>query len=410
MKNELRKRPYSRILILWIAGICLAAYIPGYILIPIITALSFLGMLLLFFSKLIQSKYPIYEQRGDWGIIFSLLFLMLSIEYTCFRFHIPAIHHSGVFFSMCEEWQFNLLSTLDALPLSDSEKSLLGAICYGYKQSISPEMRHQFSMAGAAHILAVSGFHIGVVYSFIQLTWKIPPFSYLPKRCVQTASLLIIWLFASITGLAPSAVRATFMLSLTIISHIFDRKTERFNVVWASAFWMLLYNPFYLFDLGFELSYAAVLSILFFYPRINKWLRLTELFNPVIRTVWQWFTIALTAQIGTFPLCFYFFGEISSIAILSALPVTLLSSLLIPLSLLWSILSLLKLNYPFLSSLIAGLMHVFSELVERMGQIPPIHFECPYFAWFSPISYLIIIALCIFIKKKEDKEQGLWIF
>lgn len=403
MENEFRKRPYCRILILWIAGICLAAYLPEHILFPIFLPLCIGGILLLFLSHFSSRNYPLYEQRGDWGILFSFLFLMLAIEYTYFRLRIPALNLAMPLLSFCQEWQTRLLSTFDPLPLSDSEKSILGAICYGYKQSLSPEMRQQFSMAGAAHILAVSGFHVGVVYSLLRTIGKQPPFSLLPPRATWVVSLVFIWLFAAITGLAPSAVRAASMLSLAIIAQIIDRKRDRFNIVWASAFWMLVYNPFYLFDLGFELSYAAVLSILFFYARINEWLHLTELFNPIVQTAWQWLVIALAAQIGTLPLCFYYFGEVSSIALLSALPITLFSTCLIPISLLWSLLSLCGYEFSLLSSCITGLTHGFLGVIERMGQIPPFRFNCPYFIWFSPLLYLILIGACVYIKKREKK-------
>ena len=410
MENELRKRPYSRILILWITGICLAAYVPGHIAIPSVIALCLSGILLLSLSKLSRRKYLPYERRGDWGIIFSSLFLMLAFEYVYFRFRMPSFHHSSPLLSLCREWQLELLSTFDSLPLSDSEKSILGAICYGYRQNLGTEMRHQFSMAGAAHILAVSGFHVGVVYSLLRTIGKQPPFSLLPAPVIQIASLAFIWLFAAITGLAPSAIRATSMLSLVIIARIFDRRKERFNIVWASAFWMLVYNPSYLFDLGFELSYAAVLSILFFYPRINKWLHLEKLFNPVVRTAWQWFAIALAAQIGTFPLCFYYFGEISSASLLSALPITLFATLLIPLSLLWSVLSLWGCGFPLLSSCITGLTHGFLETIERMANLPPLRLHCSYSIWLSPLFYLVIIGLCFYIKKQENRCQGGGIF
>ena len=247
---------------------------------------------------------------------------MLAIEYTYFRLRIPALNLAMPLLSFCQEWQTRLLSTFDPLPLSDSEKSILGAICYGYKQSLSPEMRQQFSMAGAAHILAVSGFHVGVVYSLLR-------------------------------------------------------------------------------------TIAAVLSILFFYPRINEWLHLTELFNPIVQTAWQWLVIALAAQIGTLPLCFYYFGEVSSIALLSALPITLFSTCLIPISLLWSLLSLCGYEFPLLSSCITGLTHGFLGVIERMGQIPPFRFNCPYFIWFSPLLYLILIGACVYIKKREKKSHNI---
>lgn len=211
-----------------------------------------------------------------------------------------------------------------------------------------------------------------------------------------------VWIFASLTGLAASAVRAALMLSLYIIARMLNRKTDSFNIAMASAFCMLVFDPFYLFDLGFELSYVAVFSILFFYRRIGAFLKLR---NPIVKELWLWFAISLSAQIGVLPLCLYYFGEISSVALLSALPVTLFSSLLIPAALLWAVLFQFGIMIGFLNFTVSWLVKCFVEFIERMGQMPPFKVSMPFSVWMLFITYILLFFVCIMVVKAENKNK-----
>lgn len=166
------------------------------------------------------------------------------------------------------EEQQRLLEPIAKLNLTDEEKSVLATITVGYRQAMSREVRNRFSATGVAHILAVSGFHVAIVCGFLSFL-----FSFLPRngccRWIRYISLLVLlWGFAAITGLAVSSVRAALMLTMYLTGGVLDRRAERYNILAASAFCMLVYEPLYLFDIGFQLSYLAVLSILYFQPRL----------------------------------------------------------------------------------------------------------------------------------------------
>lgn len=402
MNNEWTKRPFARVLLVWCMGIIGAVYLPPKAIQLTTLTLFLLLAIGLCWGKRSRAAWPSFEQRWCWGGLFLLLFMALALEYTTLRLRLPPLEMLPSAQAFCQKVQFRLLESFDDLPINDAEKSLLGTICLGYRQELSWTLRRQFSLAGAAHILAVSGFHVGVVYSFCRLllfgTATRTRF-YIPKQLVL---LGVVWFFAALTGLAASAVRAALMLSFYIVAHLIRRRTDSFNITLASAFCMLVYNPFYLFDLGFELSYAAVLSILFFYRRIQAWITLV---NPIVRTIWQWFAIALAAQFGSLPLCLYYFGEVSSVVLLTALPVSFFSCLLIPAALLWAILHLFGWTPEIFSHLIAFLVEGFVEFIERMGQIPPFRSGVSYTATLLFLSYLLLFIGCWLIKRYEQKRN-----
>lgn len=134
------------------------------------------------------------------------------------------------------------------------------------------------------------------------------------------------------TGLAASAFRSALMLTFYLTAHVARRRTDNYNTLAAAAFCMLVIQPFVLFDIGFQLSFLAVLFIFYFMPRFERYWAVR---NPLVATPWGWVGVTLAAQLGTAPLCAFYFGELSSVFLLTNLPMTFLATWLIPASLLW---------------------------------------------------------------------------
>ena len=198
-------------------------------------------------------------------------------------------------------------------------------------------------------------------------------------------------------GMEAPAVRSAMMLSIYLIGKMLRRLTDSYNTWAATAFCMLVYNPFYLFDIGFELSFVAVLSILFFYKRIRAWIPLQ---NPWIQTLWDWVAISLAAQIYTLPLCFYYFGEVSSVALLTALPVTFLSTFLIPAALLWMVFTALGWNWELLAQLVTLLTSSFCLFIDRLGRIPALSASIPFTPLMLSLLYAFLLSVTWYIKRK----------
>lgn len=194
--------------------------------------------------------------------------------------------------------------------------AVLSALTMGYKNLLDQETRKVFSASGAMHILAVSGLHVGIFFTTLS---GLLFFLSRTKRGKLLKSIILIaflWGFAFFTGLSPSVVRASLMFSLVIVGVSLSRTTNVYNTLSASAFIILVFNPMLIIDIGFQLSYCAVLSIVFFYPHIYN---LIFIKNRLINRVWMLIAVSIAAQIGTFPLSLYYFSQFPNYFLLANL-------------------------------------------------------------------------------------------
>ena len=187
----------------------------------------------------------------------------------------------------------------------------------------------------------------------------------LPVDSLHLAACAIVGICCD-NGLGGSSVRAALMLTMYLMGRMLDRRAERYNILAASAFCMLVYEPLYLFDIGFQLSYLAVLSILYFQPRLQA---LIKVHNPFLRTPWGWVTVTLSAQAGTTFLCLYYFGQFSTVFLLTNLPLTFLATLLIPASLVYMFLPEWIPGYGWLQVGVEWLAHGLLWVVDAFSRV-----------------------------------------
>lgn len=188
-----------------------------------------------------------------------------------------------------------------------NEYAIVAALVLGDKRHLSEEVRNAYADTGAMHVLAVSGLHVGLIYlalawllSRLRLSWRF-------WAVVKTLLLLLgVWAFALFTGASASVLRAASMFSFIIIGRALQRQSSVYNSLAASAFCLLCFDPYLLFEVGFQLSYLAVTGIVFFQARIYK---LWYIENKMGDYLWQLLTVGLAAQLTTFPLSIYYFHQ-----------------------------------------------------------------------------------------------------
>ncbi len=212
-------------------------------------------------------------------------------------------------FRLAEDCQKKLLAVYRRFGIEGDEFAVLAALTLGSKDALHPELRQNYTTSGGMHILAVSGLHVGIIFMVLNFL-----LSFLDKKKslkVLKISLvvLLLWAYAFITGLPPSVIRATIMFSMIAIGMGFGRKGQIYNTIFASAFLMLLFNPDFLFDVGFQLSYCAVLSIVYFQPKIAKWFYIK---NKLLKWSWELTAVSFAAQIGTAPLTLFYFHQFAN--------------------------------------------------------------------------------------------------
>lgn len=219
-------------------------------------------------------------------------------------------------FKFAQESREYLINTLEKQGLQGKELAVASALILGYKDSIDAKLKSAYSSAGAMHVLAVSGLHVGVIFLiFSQL------FSFLEKikyGAILKGILLIIilWLYALLTGLSPSVMRAATMFSFIVAAKMTNRHSSFFNTLAASALVLLIYNPLLIMEVGFQLSYMAVIGIVIIQPWINDWFTI-RYWLP--RKIWEITAVSIAAQIATFPLGLLYFHQFPNYFMLSNL-------------------------------------------------------------------------------------------
>ena len=196
------------------------------------------------------------------------------------------------------------------------ELAIINALILGQRQDLSKEIYTNYTNAGAVHILAVSGLHIGIILYILNILFK--PIEYLKHGKFHKAVILvfILWGFAIIAGLSASVTRAVTMFSIVTIALHLQRLTNIYNTLSISIFILLLCKPLFLFDVGFQLSYLAVISIVYIQPLLYKlWIPKYKAFN----FMWNIFTVTIAAQFGVIPISLYYFHQFPSLFFISNL-------------------------------------------------------------------------------------------
>ncbi len=209
------------------------------------------------------------------------------------------------------------------------------ALLLGDKQLLTNEVRSSFSNAGAMHVLAVSGLHVGIVlYILMFVLGKFTRF--ISKRNAVLISIAIIWIYAAITGFSPSVLRASFMFSVLAIAQITGRNKNSINVLFFSAFVLLLFQPLWVYDIGFQLSYLAMTGIFVLYPLVSK---LIYFKNKWLTKIWQGTAVGLSAQLFTVPLTLFYFHQFPNYFILTNIGMMVFAGAVLGLGLLFFVVS-----------------------------------------------------------------------
>ena len=212
------------------------------------------------------------------------------------------------------------------MPAGKDELGLAEALLIGYTNDLDKDLVQAYSNTGVVHIIAISGMHLALIY--IMLVWifsKIPGIK--KSKLLQVVLILIcLWLFSLLTGAAASVLRAAVMFSFISIGKYIAKQSTIYNSLASSAFVMLCYNPYFLWDVGFQLSYLAVVGIIVFQRPIYN---LVYIKNKWVDEVWKLVSVSLAAQVLTFPICIYYFHQFPMLFLLANIIAVPLSSIIL---------------------------------------------------------------------------------
>lgn len=286
--------------------------------------------------------------------------------------------------------------------MTGPELAVLTALFAGDRSLIDQETNNSYIATGAVHILSVSGMHVGILYLFISLLLGRKKRSNRIVIVRLIVLILTIWFYAFITGLSPSVIRASVMFSLFTLGKSFDRQINSYNIIAASAFLILIFNPLILFDVGFQLSYMAVLGIIYFQPRITN----LFLFNTKVGNwIWQLTAMGIAAQLATFPLTLFYFHQFPSLFWLSNLAAVPLVWLIM----MGTIIFFIFLPFTFLAhgiaNLVDWLVQLMNSIISRISRLPGAVITGIDFGWTDLIFYSIAIIGCLVIYQSGKRKS-----
>ncbi|MBN2662786.1 MAG: ComEC family competence protein [Bacteroidales bacterium] len=291
-------------------------------------------------------------------------------------------------------WRNKLLLIYQKFNIYGQSYGVLSALTLGYRDEVDPETRQMFADTGAMHILAVSGLHVGIIFMILN---SLLAFMSKNKFMILLKSVIIIlslWIFAFIAGLSPSVTRSALMFSMFVIGKLLRRSTSIYNIIFASAFILLIINPLDVFAVGFQLSYAAVLSIVFFQPHIYK---LFVFERNIPDKIWALLSVSIAAQMGTMPIGFFYFHQFPNYFFLTNVLVIPLASIILYLAVL-----LLAISWiPVLNGAIAFLLKIALKfLLVGVGGINSLPFAATKNIYITGtqtiVLFIVIISFSLF--------------
>jgi competence protein ComEC len=292
-----------------------------------------------FSFKLYQSFHNIYHRTflktGDWKLVASNQGNVLMAK----------VYHIREYF----------LSVILKYITDKNDVAVAAAIMLGYNDYMNGDITRAYASSGALHVLSVSGLHVGIMFLMLNFL-----FSFMDKRgrkyqiAKAIGIIAFIWFYACLTGLSPSVLRSAMMFSMIQFGKVLTKNVNTYNIIFASALLLMLFNPFIITEVGFRLSYLAVIGIIFIQPKISalwvmgipkepefkkqKWfLRPVYFlrydlywgFLKVIDLGWQIIAVSIAAQIATCPLSLLYFHQFPNLFLLSNLVVIPVSNLIL---------------------------------------------------------------------------------
>ena len=263
-------------------------------------------------------------------------------------------------------YQKKLLKVLEN-NFQDEQLAVISALLLGYKDLLDRETIMTYSSSGAMHVLAVSGLHVGIIYLVLNSLFFFFGYIKYGNSLKAIALILSLWAYALLTGLSPSVLRAATMFSFIIIGSALKRETNIYNTLAASAFVLLLYNPYILLQVGFQLSYFAVLGIVYLQPKLYNLFRPS---NWLMDKIWAITTVSVAAQLATFPLGMYYFHQFPNYFLLSNLFVIPLATFIINGGILLFLISAIPVLPNYISWMIDQLLIFLNLSVKWVESLP----------------------------------------
>lgn len=295
-----------------------------------------------------------------------------------------------------------IIQNLEQSQFKKEELNIMIALLLGQQQDISPETLKDYQLAGAVHILSVSGLHVGFILLFV--TFLLKPIGNTKRNAFfkLIIILLSLWSYGILAGLAPSVVRSVTMFSFVAIGNHLRRTVNTFHTLLVSMLLILLWKPSFLFDVGFQLSYLALFFILWLQPLLSA------IWQPkykVTQYFWDILTVSFAAQIGAMPLSIYYFHQFPGLFFVTNIIILPLLGIIMVIGLLTIVIAGFGKVPNVIVKPLEFLIQVQNDIIEWIASFESFVFKNISFSismlW---VSYAIIIAVILWFNKPDFKK------
>ncbi len=279
---------------------------------------------------------------------------------------------------------------------SDRERSIVLSLLIGEKETLSVDMKDTYARVGAMHVLAVSGLHVGIVYLLFSTVLGFLRKHKRGKWLFLVICLAGMWFYALLTGLSTSVLRAVVMFTFILLSDVLGRKSNIYNNIALAAFLLLLVNPFFLFHVGFQLSFIAVTGIVYLQPKIAQWFSFKY---RILSWLWDLTAVSLAAQLVTFPISVYYFHQFPTYFWLTNMVVIPVATAIVSLGIFVSVLGFAGVSVAFVSVVLEKLVFLMNEGLIGIEALPLSSVKDLYFTFCGLVLfYAWILTLILFFQ------------
>jgi competence protein ComEC len=291
--------------------------------------------------------------------------------------------------------------------LSGTDLAIAQALILGDKSLLDTETKNAFTNTGAMHILAVSGMHIGLIlYLFLAVFGFFPRL--LTKKQATILIVIFLWIYAVITGFSASVIRAVLMFSILALSQISSKQHDSMNTLFLSAFILLLLNPLYILDIGFQLSYLAMIGIFLFYPKIES---LIQIKTVGLKELWQGTALGFAAQLMTTGISLFYFHQFPNYFLLSNLGLMFFSSIVMGLGFFLFVVKPIPIISQLTGILLGFSVYAMYWIVQKIEEIPgavAYGYSLPF--WVVIFLSLLFVFLILYAKSRKQIVLGYSIY
>ena len=296
----------------------------------------------------------------------------------------------------------NILAVLQKnVGSSKDELGIAEALLIGYTNDLDKDLVQAYSNTGVVHIIAISGMHLGLIYVMLVFLFsKIPGIN--KSKWLQVVLILsCLWLFSLLTGGSASVLRSAVMFSFITVGKTFFKESSIFNSLAASAFVMLCYNPYYLWDVGFQLSYLAVVGIVIFQKPVYH---LIYIKNKQVDYVWKMIAVTTAAQILTFPVCIYYFHQFPLLFLITNLIAVPLSTIILYTEIFLVAFSWIPFVGLYLGKITSALVWLMNNIIIKINELPfAVWDKIPANVFSTWLLYAVVVFIAGWLLTKNSK-------